>query len=303
MWYNHIQGDVVGVYNSTGTKVVTFTYDAFGRCTVSGDTTLAEYCRIRYRGYYYDTRTGLYWVQTRYYNPDWCRWISPDSVSYLDTETPHGINLYLYCGNDPINYVDPTGQFVITLSMILTAVGIGAAIGAGIGIGTSVAKDLENGQLFDGDVSALSYIGNALGGGIAGAGIGLCSVLGAGLGLSIAAGTTLVLGGTAISAGTALAVGVGGAFVAGGLGYVVRTGISDQESFELSDMFIEAGANAISGFLTFFSSFVGGYGGIKTPGATSFKNSLTYHACVFGSGMYALKALIAYVKQILKENF
>ena len=98
------------MYNSTGTKVVTFTYDAFGRCTVSGDTTLAEYCRIRYRGYYYDTRTGLYWVQTRYYNPDWCRWISPDSVSYLDSESPHGLNLYLYCGNDPINYVDPSGH-------------------------------------------------------------------------------------------------------------------------------------------------------------------------------------------------
>ena len=58
----YIQGDVVGVYNSTGTKVVTFKYDAFGRCTVIGDVNLAQWCRIRYRGYYYDTETGLYWV-------------------------------------------------------------------------------------------------------------------------------------------------------------------------------------------------------------------------------------------------
>ncbi|MBR7162721.1 MAG: hypothetical protein IKD35_01975 [Clostridia bacterium] len=70
----YIQCDVVGVYDSTGTKVVGFRYDAFGRCTVSGDTNLAQWCRIRYRGYYYDTETGLYWVQTRYYNPDLCRW-------------------------------------------------------------------------------------------------------------------------------------------------------------------------------------------------------------------------------------
>ena len=72
----YIQGDIVGVYNSAGTKVVGFRYDAFGRCTVIGDVNLAQWCRIRYRGYYYDTETGLYWVQTRYYNPDWCRWIS-----------------------------------------------------------------------------------------------------------------------------------------------------------------------------------------------------------------------------------
>ena len=76
----------------------------------AGEFTLAQWCKIRYRGYYYDTETGLYWVQTRYYNPDWCRWISPDSISYLDPETPHGLNLYLYCGNDPVNYVDPSGQ-------------------------------------------------------------------------------------------------------------------------------------------------------------------------------------------------
>ena len=101
---------MVAVRNSAGTDVVTFKYDAFGKCTVSGDTVLAQWCRIRYRGYYFDAETGLYLVQTRYYNPDWCRWISPDSVSYLDSESPHGLNLYLYCGNDPINYVDPSGH-------------------------------------------------------------------------------------------------------------------------------------------------------------------------------------------------
>ena len=92
------------MYNSSGAKVVGFKYDAYGRCTVSGDTVLAQNCKIRYRGYYFDTETGFYWVQTRYYNPEWCRWISPDTLDYLDPESAHGLNLYAYCGNDPADY-------------------------------------------------------------------------------------------------------------------------------------------------------------------------------------------------------
>ena len=112
----NIQGDVVGVYDSTGTKVVGFRYDAFGRCTVIGDVNLAQWCKIRYRGYYYDTETGFYWVQTRYYNPDWCRWISPDEVEFLNYKKALGINLYLYCFNDPVNFSGPSGCEAITLT-------------------------------------------------------------------------------------------------------------------------------------------------------------------------------------------
>ena len=93
-FHRNIQGDVVGVYNSAGTKVVGFTYDAYGNCTVSGNATLAQWCKIRYRGYYFDTETGLYWVQTRYYNPEWCRWISPASAGNIAPRIAGGINLY-----------------------------------------------------------------------------------------------------------------------------------------------------------------------------------------------------------------
>jgi hypothetical protein len=68
-------------------------------------------------------------VQTRYYNPDWCRWISPDNISYLDSESPHGLNLYLYCGNDPVNYIDPTGQFGLITALLLTGLFLGMAVG------------------------------------------------------------------------------------------------------------------------------------------------------------------------------
>lgn len=137
-------------------------------------------------------------------------------------------------------YVDPSGHFVITAAMIWTIIGIGAAIGAGIGFGAAYIPDVIENVKADGfqwsDLNTFEdnwqhYIGATLGGAIAGAGIGLCSVLGAGLGVALSTGTALTIGGTAISGGAALAMGVGGAFVTGGLGYAVRTGISNQEKF------------------------------------------------------------------------
>ena len=57
--------------------------------------------------------TGLFWLSSRYYSPELCRFISPDDVGYLDPASISGLNLYAYCMNDPINYVDPTGHFAI----------------------------------------------------------------------------------------------------------------------------------------------------------------------------------------------
>ena len=66
-------------------------------------TDVANLNAIRYRGYYYDVETGLYYLQTRYYDPDTGRFVSPDTPDYLDAETTGGLNLYAYCLNDPIN--------------------------------------------------------------------------------------------------------------------------------------------------------------------------------------------------------
>ena len=90
---------------------------------------LAKVNPIRYRGYYYDQDTGLYYLNARYYNPEWRRFISPDDTAYLDGETVDGLNLYAYCCNDPVNYADPSGHYFIT-SILLGAV-IGAVVSAG----------------------------------------------------------------------------------------------------------------------------------------------------------------------------
>ena len=100
---------------------------------------IAEINPIRYRGYYYDTETWLYYLQTRYYDPATGRFISPDTVDYLDPETTHGLNLYAYCNNNPVMYADPTGHFAISALIIATV--LGAVLG---GVTSAVSQAASN---------------------------------------------------------------------------------------------------------------------------------------------------------------
>ena len=102
----NLLGDVQAIVNTNGTVVARYLYDAFGNCTIassSTNTAVANANPIRYRGYYYDDDTGLYYCNARYYSPKWRRFISPDDTAYLDPEAVNGLNLHCYCNNDPIN--------------------------------------------------------------------------------------------------------------------------------------------------------------------------------------------------------
>ena len=147
-YHRNLQGDVIAIYDASGYTKAEYTYDAWGNCTVTNSTLydLAYNNPIRYRGYYYDRETGLYYLNARYYNPEWRRFISPDSTEYIDSENPNGLNLYAYCCNDPVNYADPSGYSAILITLGIMA--IGGFIGAAVSAGTSALVQLAiNGEV------------------------------------------------------------------------------------------------------------------------------------------------------------
>ena len=117
------QGDVSAILDSSGKLAASYDYDAWGNCTVydSSDAAIGDLNPLRYRGYYYDAETGFYYLQSRYYDPAICRFINADG---LFTDGFIGANLFAYCVNDPVNTVDPTGNFAITATVALITFGI-----------------------------------------------------------------------------------------------------------------------------------------------------------------------------------
>ncbi len=115
-----MQGDVEKIYSASGELKAEYSYDSWGKCTIKQSVSgIAEANAFRYRGYYFDGESGLYYLNSRYYDPIIGRFISPDSLDYLDPSAVGGLNLYAYCGNNPIMYVDPEGKFLIS-SIVLT---------------------------------------------------------------------------------------------------------------------------------------------------------------------------------------
>ncbi len=124
-------GDIVAIYNGS-TKVAEYAYDAYGKCTIVTDTyNIARANPFRYRGYYWDSDLQLYYLMSRYYDPTTGRFINADSLEYLDPETIGGLNLYAYCGNNPVMGVDPEGHMPQWMKTALVVVA-GAAVIAGI---------------------------------------------------------------------------------------------------------------------------------------------------------------------------
>ena len=135
------QGDVAAILDSSGTMVASYNYDAWGSCTVynSSDAAIGDLNPLRYRGYYYDAETGFYYLQSRYYDPAICRFINADG---LFTDGFVGSNLFAYCVNDPVNTVDPTGNFAITATVALITFGI-ALVATAFAVGISSSPGFQ----------------------------------------------------------------------------------------------------------------------------------------------------------------
>lgn len=102
--------DIIGIVDESGSNVVTYTYDAWGNITnKSGNILLANINPYRYKSYYYDNETGLYYLKYRYYDSKTGRFINTDNLEYTANNNTD-YNLYAYCCNDPVNNFDPEGK-------------------------------------------------------------------------------------------------------------------------------------------------------------------------------------------------
>ena len=171
----NIFGDVVEIYNESGAKCAEYAYDAWGTCYTTLDTNgVGSLNPFRYRGYYFVSRIGLYYLTTRFYDYTTGRFLNADvpSICFDDGLTlPEGCNLYSYCRNNPISYVDPTGH--VAISLLLIGFFVGAAVGFG---GSVVSQGITNGwdninwwqAGFDGLIGGISGLIGGSGVGVAG---------------------------------------------------------------------------------------------------------------------------------------
>ena len=161
------QNDIVGLMDGSGTRVVEYTYDAWGKLISTTGTlanTLGADNPFRYRGYYYDTETGLYYLMTRYYDPEVCRFISADV--YMSTgQGALGGNMWAYCLNNPILYSDTLGEsvtvciFGVTFTLVeLLVIGVAVAVVADILINGEEALVIKAAEGAAGAVEAIAQI-------------------------------------------------------------------------------------------------------------------------------------------------
>ena len=128
------QGDILGIVDRTGTLIARYDYSAYGEYKLVWvpeevpSAQIQRNNRVRnanpfdYRGYYYDTETGLYYCQSRYYDPEVDRWLNVDNQLSGISGDIKGYNLFVYCFNDPVNLSDTSGNWPRWITKTVAAV-------------------------------------------------------------------------------------------------------------------------------------------------------------------------------------
>ena len=158
-YHKNIFGDIIGILDSNYNEVVTYTYNSWGLLTNKTDTTTINLSTInpfRYRSYYYDEETNLYYLNSRYYNPEWGRFVTSD-IELLANQDIISANLYQYVSNNSVVNYDKSGRFILNaLAGILIGkelAEIGAAVAGAI---ASAATTVLVGAIAIAGISAIS---------------------------------------------------------------------------------------------------------------------------------------------------
>ena len=148
------QGDVIALLNANGTLAASYNYGAWGNYSVHGadgkkttDATFIGHINpLRYRGYYYDRETRLYYLQSRYYDFANCRFINADAYATTNAGSFLSCNMFAYCGNNPVNRADQSGTFWKEIGSFFNKVGTAiagfakATFGAGSSLSATITK-------------------------------------------------------------------------------------------------------------------------------------------------------------------
>ena len=121
-FHKNLQGDVIAIVDGTGSVVGNYTYDAWGKVLSATGDNIVNINPYRYRSYYYDTDTKLYYLQSRYYDPNVGRFLNTDSLMDKgEFDTGAGLlayNVYAYCANNPVCFVDHGGNLISTAILV-----------------------------------------------------------------------------------------------------------------------------------------------------------------------------------------
>lgn len=149
--------NIIAITSLSGEIVVKYSYDAWGKLlstTGSLASTIGALNPFKYKGYYYDQESGMYYCKSRYYVPDWCRWLNADNFNYLEFDNLNNCNAFAYCENDSVMCSDESGnmpKWARNLSIGLAIVGgilvVGAITALTMGVGTTVLVTLMAGAI------------------------------------------------------------------------------------------------------------------------------------------------------------
>ncbi|MCR4671799.1 MAG: hypothetical protein K5637_01005 [Lachnospiraceae bacterium] len=196
LYEKDLQGDIIGLIDTNGALVVKYSYDAWGKVTktdvaqTTASATAMSNNHLLYRGYYYDSETGLYYLNSRYYDPEVGRFINAD-VFVSTGQGLHSSNMYAYCGNNPVNKSDSDGELAgwiisgivgaiiggassaINDAIMGREVTVGSVVkGAAVGFVSGVVSSINPISFYDEVAAAASFVVTLVGSKMSGSSIG-----------------------------------------------------------------------------------------------------------------------------------